>query len=89
MPDDSATHPVTQVPRLHCGACGSPLLFPRKVSITKEEVLEDDKAAERLLAECNRCCVAVMVPVSAVRPLRPFHCDKVEARPTRPGPDAA
>lgn len=70
MPD---MHPIVQKPWLHCGACGSPLLFPHKHG----EEMEPGFA----LAECNICCVAIKVPVSALQLLAPIPMEKTEARP--------
>jgi hypothetical protein len=66
-------HPVFVQPKLHCGRCGHPLLFPKKV--------ENDDPSGVALAECNVCCTAVNVPLSALAPHAPFHCEVTVARP--------
>lgn len=57
------------------------MLFPRKIAMNKMSVMEDNKAVDKVLAECNVCCVAVHIPVSTLQPLPPVPCDKTVARP--------
>lgn len=82
-------HAVVPQVRLHCGVCGSPLLFPRKLEVRdKEGLIEDDKPVTHALAECNICAVAVQVPASVLQPLEAVHCVKTEARPWPKKPGA-
>jgi hypothetical protein len=74
-------HPIIQRPVLHCGVCRSPLVLPRKVALNGSIAMEDGQQVDSVLAECNLCCVAVIVPVSAIQPLPPISVEKVEARP--------